>query len=247
MAQPGTHTTTKTTYRTEKNIKLVPTTRLNFRLVDREFDSKPDRMQAEIQRMEQEMEKLRKEFWGGGGFPGAMPPFGSGDNTSSSTRQVTSITRTSRSTQGSEMGKDFPAHDFSADFPSRDLTSSMPPMVTSMGGGDMSSWILGSQNSPLVREGEDGKELKLRFDVSEYQPEELEVKTIDNKLQVHAKHEENTENRKVFREFHKEFLLPKNVDPESLKSSLSADGILTVDAPLALPAPREHAVPIAQA
>ena len=41
-------------------------------------------------------------------------------------------------------------------------------------------------SSPLIAEGEDAgvKELKLRFDVSQYTPEEIMVKTVDNKLLV---------------------------------------------------------------
>ena len=40
--------------------------------------------------------------------------------------------------------------------------------------------------SPLIAEdaGEGVKELKLRFDVSQYTPEEIMVKTVDNKLLV---------------------------------------------------------------
>ena len=40
--------------------------------------------------------------------------------------------------------------------------------------------------SPLIAEDEGAgvKELKLRFDVSQYTPEEIMVKTVDNKLLV---------------------------------------------------------------
>lgn len=38
--------------------------------------------------------------------------------------------------------------------------------------------------SPLIRESSDGKVLKLKFDVTDYEPEEIVVKTVDNKLQV---------------------------------------------------------------
>ena len=55
-------------------------------------------------------------------------------------------------------------------------------------------------------------------------------------IQVHAKHEENTDGNSVFREYNREFLLPSGTDPESIKSSLSKDGILTVEAPLPQPA-----------
>ncbi|GAB0100253.1 heat shock protein beta-1 [Sergentomyia squamirostris] len=87
-------------------------------------------------------------------------------------------------------------------------------------------------NSPLIQDEGDNKVLKLRFDVSQYTPEEIVVKTIDNKLLVHAKHEEKSDTKSVYREYNREFLLPKGVAPESIRSSLSKDGVLTVDAPL---------------
>lgn len=122
-------------------------------------------------------------------------------------------------------------------------------------------------NSPLIQDDGDNKVLKLRFDVSQYTPEEIVVKTVDNKLmvrfwltvdplgplltpsfplQVHAKHEEKSDTKSVYREYNREFLLPKNVNPESIRSSLSKDGVLTVDAPLpAIAGPGEKMIPIA--
>lgn len=38
--------------------------------------------------------------------------------------------------------------------------------------------------SPLIKETSGGKLLKLKFDVTDYAPEEIVVKTIDKKLQV---------------------------------------------------------------
>lgn len=67
-------------------------------------------------------------------------------------------------------------------------------------------------------------------------------------LQVHAKHEEKSDTKSVYREYNREFLLPKGVNPEQIRSSLSKDGVLTVDAPLpqALSA-GEKLIPIAGA
>lgn len=48
---------------------------------------------------------------------------------------------------------------------------------------EMSSFV-DSIESPLIRESSDGKSLKLRFDLTGYEPEEIVVKTVDNKLQV---------------------------------------------------------------
>lgn len=86
--------------------------------------------------------------------------------------------------------------------------------------------------SPLIRDESDGKTLRLRFNVNQYRPEEVTVKTVDNRLLVHAKHEEKSAQRTVYREYNQEFMLPRGTNPESITSSLSVDGILTVEAPL---------------
>jgi HSP20 family molecular chaperone IbpA len=99
-------------------------------------------------------------------------------------------------------------------------------------------------NSPLIQSDGNDKSLKLRFDVSQYSPEEIVVKTVDNKLLVHAKHEEKTESKSVYREYNREFLLPKGTNPELIKSSLSKDGVLTVEAPLPAITSGEKLIPI---
>ena len=50
----------------------------------------------------------------------------------------------------------------------------------------------------------------------------------------------------VYREYHRSFVLPKDLNVETLKSSLNRDGILTIEAPLpALPAaPQESTIAI---
>jgi len=111
------------------------------------------------------------------------------------------------------------------------------------GGGEVKTW-LDDLNSPLIQEDGQSKCLKLRFDVSQYTPEEIVVKTVDNKLLVHAKHEEKTESKSVYREYNREFLLPKGTNPESIKSSLSKDGVLTVEAPLPALTAGETMIPI---
>jgi len=110
--------------------------------------------------------------------------------------------------------------------------------------GEGGSW-LDSVNSPLIQSDGDNKQLKLRFDVSQYKPDEIIVKTVDNKLLVHAKHEEKTDSRSVYREYNREFLLPKGTNAESIKSSLSKDGVLTVEAPLPALHSGETKIPIA--
>lgn len=89
-------------------------------------------------------------------------------------------------------------------------------------------------NSPLICDDHvnGGKMLKLLFDVSSYEPEQISVRTIDNRLQVEGKREEKSENMSVYKEYHREFLLPSGINTDLIRSSLSADGLLTVEAPL---------------
>ena len=101
---------------------------------------------------------------------------------------------------------------------------------------------------PYITDPEGNRKLQLRYDVSQFKPEEVTVKTTDKDILVHAKHEEETEGRKVYREFTRKFQLPENIDPKALKATLSKDGVLHVEAPappaLTQEPPRENLVPI---
>ncbi|XP_044748131.1 protein lethal(2)essential for life-like [Coccinella septempunctata] len=96
--------------------------------------------------------------------------------------------------------------------------------------------------TPLIQDAGNGRqELKLRFDVSQYTPEEIEVRTENNHLLVHAKHEENDGTKRVYREYNQQFMLPQGISPDSVQSNLSADGVLTVQAPIPqLPDAQKH-------
>lgn len=72
----------------------------------------------------------------------------------------------------------------------------------------------------------------VRFDVSEFRPEEIQVKVQDNKLTVNARHEDKSPKSSVTKEYSRQVDIPSNVDQEKLQCLLSKDGILTVDGPV---------------
>ena len=78
---------------------------------------------------------------------------------------------------------------------------------------------------------------KIMVNVENYNPEELTIKTVGNSVQVEAKHMEKTSDGRSFfsRNFSQTFSLPKGVNPEEVKSALSKDGTLTIEAPLPQP------------
>lgn len=82
------------------------------------------------------------------------------------------------------------------------------------------------------------KFFQLTVDIgSDFQPQDLSVKTVDRKLVVHARHEEKAPGRSSCREFNREFEIPEGVDPNLVTASLTAGGKLVLEAPLVRPGP----------
>jgi crystallin alpha B len=90
------------------------------------------------------------------------------------------------------------------------------------------------------------RKLKMQFNVKDYKPEEVQVKMLENNvLQVCANHEEKLENGQTRRRlFIRQYRLPKGVEVDQLKPSLSQDGVLTVEAPAPSLQPTERLIPI---
>ncbi|CAL7945503.1 unnamed protein product [Xylocopa violacea] len=204
----------------------------DFSVIDTEFSNIRERFDAEMRKMEDEMSRFRSELMN--------------RESNNFFKSTTSEHRTSTTSKTAGWDKVDPAAP-----PTRSAFDSFKSTTTqstqnssSLSPQHDSAWLDGL-NSPLIQDEGDSKMLKLRFDVSQYTPEEIVVKTVDNKLLVHAKHEEKTESKSIYREYNREFLLPKGTNPESIKSSLSKDGVLTVEAPLPAIGTGEKLIPIA--
>ncbi|KAI7812907.1 crystallin, alpha B, b [Triplophysa rosa] len=72
----------------------------------------------------------------------------------------------------------------------------------------------------------------VNLDVKHFTPEELSVKITGDYIEIHAKHEDRQDDHGfVSREFLRKYRIPTGVDPTSVTSSLSSDGVLTVMVP----------------
>lgn len=91
---------------------------------------------------------------------------------------------------------------------------------------------IGALRTVYETEADGQQRFKVRFDVSEFKPDEIQVKVQDNKVIVYAKHEERNNAQSVSREYSRQVDIPPNVDQERLQCVLSRDGILTVDGPV---------------
>ncbi|XP_019402655.1 PREDICTED: alpha-crystallin B chain isoform X1 [Crocodylus porosus] len=78
----------------------------------------------------------------------------------------------------------------------------------------------------------DKDKFSVNLDVKHFSPEELQIKVLGDTVEIHGKHEERQdEHGYIAREFNRKYRVPSDVDPESITSSLSLDGVLTVNAP----------------
>merc|ERR1712061_888190 len=95
-----------------------------------------------------------------------------------------------------------------------------------------------SDMSPKAKVSYDQDKFQVEFNVQDYPPEELSIKTEGDVLIVLAKHETKAEGGQSFvsKQFEQRFSLPSGVKPEKISSSLSKDGFLTVTAPRDQPA-----------
>ncbi|KAJ8368367.1 hypothetical protein SKAU_G00083950 [Synaphobranchus kaupii] len=74
---------------------------------------------------------------------------------------------------------------------------------------------------------------KVTLDVNHFSPEELVVKTRDGIVEISGTHEERRdEHGYVSRCFTRKYTLPPGADGEKVTSSLSPEGLLTVETPL---------------
>ncbi|KAH1175506.1 alpha-crystallin B chain [Mauremys mutica] len=85
----------------------------------------------------------------------------------------------------------------------------------------------------------------VNVDVKHFSPEELKVKVLGDVIEVHGKHEERQdEHGSIAREFNRKYRIPADVDPLSITSSLSSDGVLTVNGPRKQTDVPERTIPI---
>uniref|UniRef100_G3MKT9 SHSP domain-containing protein n=1 Tax=Amblyomma maculatum TaxID=34609 RepID=G3MKT9_AMBMU len=86
----------------------------------------------------------------------------------------------------------------------------------------------------------------IQVDTRHFTPEEITVKTQDNCVVVHGKHEEKSDDRGCYvkREFTRRYVLPEDVDPETVKCHLTPNGLLALEAPRKNAPKKEEAKPV---
>ncbi|GIX81611.1 protein lethal(2)essential for life [Caerostris extrusa] len=77
----------------------------------------------------------------------------------------------------------------------------------------------------------DSIELQEMLNLKHFRPDEIDVKTVDNFVVLHGKHEEPADQYGfVSGEYTRRFQLPDDVEPHTVTASLRQDGVLTIKA-----------------
>lgn len=94
-------------------------------------------------------------------------------------------------------------------------------------------------SSPKLKEFEDKQHVdndkfQVAIDVIHFAPGEISVKTVNNSIVVEAEHEERENtygNGFVYRKFKRRYDLPEHFRIENITSTISSDGVLTIEVP----------------
>jgi HSP20 family molecular chaperone IbpA len=91
------------------------------------------------------------------------------------------------------------------------------------------------RSMPIEAIDNTGNSYKMNIDVSGFKPEDIKVSLKDRVLTIEAKMEQKSEDgSRLYQEVSKTYTLPDNVELENLKSLLTNDGVLAIEAPLAI-------------
>ncbi|KAM4652787.1 LOW QUALITY PROTEIN: alpha-crystallin B chain [Discoglossus pictus] len=105
----------------------------------------------------------------------------------------------------------------------------------------LSSWVDGGLSEMRLEKDR----FCVNIDVKHFSPEDLKVRVLGDCIEIQGKHEERQdEHGYVSRDFQRRYKIPGDIDPLSITSSLSPDGVLTVTGPRKLADVPERSIPI---
>ncbi|XP_038559583.1 heat shock protein beta-1 [Micropterus salmoides] len=94
-------------------------------------------------------------------------------------------------------------------------------------------YISGSMHHPGQKISKEQHKWRVSLDVAHFSPSEISLSVRDGFLEIRGKHEERPdEHGFIARCFTRKYRLPAEIDATKIVSTLSVDGILTVEAPV---------------
>jgi len=130
---------------------------------------------------------------------------------------------------------------------SDDLLLNQPSLITPFRSGYLRSVRPQryEQNSGISSIKDEETSFHVTLDVQQFRPQEISVKVSGGFLIVEAKHEERKdEHGTISRQFVRKYKLPENIIVDSVSSSISSDGLLSIVGPKVIPISGERKIPV---
>nr|CDJ87953.1 Heat shock protein Hsp20 domain containing protein [Haemonchus contortus] len=105
----------------------------------------------------------------------------------------------------------------------------------------------GGLKGQLCKVSDDGSKLAISLDVSKFKPDELKVNIDGRTLTVEGKQEVKEGSSYTSRAFLRQWTVPKGVDVDQIRSTLTENGHLSIEVPKAKPAITSRSIPIQKA
>lgn len=83
--------------------------------------------------------------------------------------------------------------------------------------------------SPITSDSTGRKRFSVEYEIGDFRPEEVEVRTVGDTLKIHAK---IADRGSMKREYSREVRIPHDVNPDLISARLTRSGRLTIDAPI---------------
>ena len=103
-------------------------------------------------------------------------------------------------------------------------------------GGQLATSLPVNHGNPIITDQDGNRKFFLEFDVRQFRPDEISVRTENGVLSIHAaqgcEETAGSSARQAYSEFARQYALPGDLNEDALLSELSPDGVLTVTAPL---------------
>ncbi|XP_059482619.1 heat shock protein hsp-16.2-like [Neocloeon triangulifer] len=103
------------------------------------------------------------------------------------------------------------------------------------------------RSMPLEAAETSGNTYRINLDVSSFKPEDIKVSLKDRVLTIDAKMEKKSEDgSRFYQEMSRLYTLPESVEVSNLKSLLSNEGVLCIEAPISGEVEKPKEIPISR-
>lgn len=191
-----------------------------------------EKMNQRMRDFEEESRKWRESFMGGSGGQSGSSQVGGSTPFGSSLADRPRMAFPDFPELGAGFGSSLPLSSLSSRL--NNQNSASPVSSSTVNSGSAFPAISNNTHKSFIEEDDNGhKKYKMTFEIGDFKPNEIQVKTEGRQLVVKGDRELVAGSASESKQFNREITVPEFVEPTSISSFLS-EGVLTIEAPVIL-------------